>query len=246
MRNLILLIISSCAFSLCTHASWAANIPCLSPEILKIEKNVTFGFHLGYVYTNFLGDEAKELVLVNARDKEFVLEIYTSTEAVKSCKPEISVSLSNEVDPWTNDPWFREYGFRVGLNDSNNITLEEFWYGGARGFEHSNGKHTFKIKNIDTLELIGYDFTSIGRQHPSYAGSWNYLTGRYRIDCAPGVLQSRNGWKGQYWGKFESEPILLKDGELFDPSVMARTEKISATEKAQKNNFYQKCSDGNY
>jgi hypothetical protein len=56
----------------------AEVIPCINPEVLELNNNFRDGFHPGYIYENFWGDEDKELVLVNGKDEMWRLEVHTS------------------------------------------------------------------------------------------------------------------------------------------------------------------------
>ena len=197
----------------------AENIPCMTPEVLALDNNFRDGFHPGHIYQDFWGDEDKELVLVNAKDEKFYLEFYTSDEAVASCRPDISLRLElvQEDIVWTHsasDHETREYGFHLELNDQNNIVFEEFWYGGSRGFEHSNGAFTLRLLDNKSLEWIGYDDGYVGVNYRGQSRSANFITGRYVVASYPGVMEDE-GEVEEHWGTFEGNVISLENGDTF-------------------------------
>lgn len=209
--------ISVLALVIGTDVSTAETIPCINPEVLELENNFRDGFHIGHLHQNFWGDADRELVLVNAEDETFYLEFYTSDEAVTSCEPDISLQLNTaELRPWrnlsTDHSGTREYGFHLALNNSNGITFEEFWYGGTRGIEHSNGLFTLKLLDRSTVEIIGWDSRSWDTQR--YVNlSINFSSQRFVATCRSGIL-SGDGWRGEYWGTFDADPIILGSGDL--------------------------------
>ncbi|MBF9052711.1 hypothetical protein LSUCC1028_00445 [Rhodobacterales bacterium LSUCC1028] len=233
-----------------THVAVAENTPCVSPEILSLNDNFQDGFHLGHIYQDFWGNEDKELVLVNAKDKELFLEVYTSDIAVNSCNPDISLKLgfTRYGDIWNNSAivslGMREYGFSLWITESQSIGFEEFWYAGTRGLEHSHGQYTLRLQDTETLQLIGYDDAEIGVTYPSTSESINFLSEKYVVTCSPGVLQAQNGFIGEHWGQFDMPPIFLRDGDKFDDDL--RREAVSAlTGDPELNAFLEECSENN-
>ena len=209
----------------------AETIPCINTEVLELDNNFRDGFHPGYIYEDFWGDEDKELVLVNAKDETWRLEVYTSANSVSLCAPDISIKLEitrHGADAWnhsaTDNPILREYGFHLYLNDRKSIIFEEFWYSGTRGFEHSNGAFTLRLLDNEVMEWIGYDDGYVGLNYRGESRSINFLTGRYSVVSYPGVLQSE-GEREERWGTFDATPIRLYNGDTF------RNEQIEITKE---------------
>lgn len=202
------------------NMSVAENIPCVTSEVLALDNNFRDGFHPGHIYQDFWGDEDKELVLVNARDETFYLEVYTSNEAVELCEPDISLKLEpvHQDTVWNhsaNDTTgLAMYGFNLTLNEHQSIIMEEFSYGGSRGFEHSHGAFTFRLLNNKTLEWIGYDDGYVGLNYRGQSRSANFITGRYVIVSYPGVMEEE-GEVEERWGTFEGNVIRLENGDIF-------------------------------
>lgn len=250
MNDSMSIFAATLAFLLGATMSVAESIPCINPEVLELDDNFQDGFHPGHIYQDFWGDEDKELVLVNAKDETFYLEVYTSDEAVASCEPDISVELdfTRDGNIWNNSATdsldMREYGFSVWVTESQIVKFQEFWYAGTRGFEHSHGQYTLRLQDTETLQLIGYDDAKIGINYPSQSESINFLNGQYIVTCGPGVVQAQNGWIGEHWGRFDMEPIFLRDGDNFGDNV--RRDAVSAfTGDPELETFFEECRENN-
>lgn len=240
MKRITFSYISVLALFLGTDASSAETISCINPEVLELENNFRDGFHIGYLHQNVWGDGGKELVLVNAREETFYLEFYTSDEAVTSCEPDISLQLNTSVSlPWHNSSTdhlgTREYGFHLALNNNNSITIEEFWYGGTRGIEHSGGLFTLKLVDSSAVEIIGWDSRSWDTQR--YVDvSINFSSQRFVATCRSGIMAD-DGWRGEYWGTFDTDPIVLGSGDAI------QFNEVNVLAEPRYEEFVQGCLD---